>query len=262
MRRAREAERRQLTVLVCGCDAFESEPYLALDSEAQADLLRHFSNVREAVQQFDGHDSSEPAKRAWWRALGSRSRTKTPPDAPHGRGPRHPRGHEARRRPAPNSRRAASGSMGRDAYRGRRRRGEGGRGRRWWARPATWPSASKTWSSPVGTSVPEATTACSRDGFSAPHWAGNIRIKLPGSVELFRVERVAVARSPIDGWPRLALSPLTGRDRGSRPARGALGIRRARAWARSFCSIGEPGLGKSRLVHTMKQHRAGTDDGR
>ena len=55
VRRAREAERRQLTVLVCGCDAFESEPYLALDSEAQADLLRAFLETCEkAVQQFGG----------------------------------------------------------------------------------------------------------------------------------------------------------------------------------------------------------------
>ena len=55
VRRAREAERRQLTVLVCGCDAFESEPYLALDSEAQADLLRAFlKTCDKAVQQFGG----------------------------------------------------------------------------------------------------------------------------------------------------------------------------------------------------------------
>ena len=55
VRRAREAERRQLTVLVCGCDAFESEPYLELDSEDQADVLRAFLETCEkAVQQFGG----------------------------------------------------------------------------------------------------------------------------------------------------------------------------------------------------------------
>ena len=55
VQRAREAERRQLTVLVCGCDAFESEPYLELDSEDQADVLRPFLETCEkAVQQFGG----------------------------------------------------------------------------------------------------------------------------------------------------------------------------------------------------------------
>ena len=39
-RRAREAERRQVTVLVCGCDMFESEAYLELDAEDQTRVLR------------------------------------------------------------------------------------------------------------------------------------------------------------------------------------------------------------------------------
>ena len=44
-----------MTVLVCGCDAFESEPYLALDSEDQAHVLRAFLETCEkAVQQFGG----------------------------------------------------------------------------------------------------------------------------------------------------------------------------------------------------------------
>jgi serine/threonine protein kinase len=41
--RAREAERRQVTVLVCGCTLFDSESYLdALDAEEQARMLRDF----------------------------------------------------------------------------------------------------------------------------------------------------------------------------------------------------------------------------
>src|SRR5262245_54106333 len=48
-RRAREAERRQVTVLVCGCDLFESETYLeGLDAEDQAKVLR---GVQEACDQ-------------------------------------------------------------------------------------------------------------------------------------------------------------------------------------------------------------------
>jgi class 3 adenylate cyclase len=54
-RRARDAERRQLTVLVCGCDTFESEPYLELDSEEQANVLRSFLDTCEkAVDRFGG----------------------------------------------------------------------------------------------------------------------------------------------------------------------------------------------------------------
>src|SRR6185436_17017656 len=54
-RRAREAERRQLTVLVCGCDTFESEPYLELDSEGLANVLRSFLDTCEkAVDRFGG----------------------------------------------------------------------------------------------------------------------------------------------------------------------------------------------------------------
>ena len=55
-RRAREAERRQVTVLVCGCDLFESEAYLEdLDAEDQAEVLRAFQQACEqAVRRFDG----------------------------------------------------------------------------------------------------------------------------------------------------------------------------------------------------------------
>ena len=54
--RAREAERRQVTVLVCGCGMFESEGYLEnLDAEGQARVLRAFQQACEqAVRQFDG----------------------------------------------------------------------------------------------------------------------------------------------------------------------------------------------------------------
>jgi serine/threonine protein kinase/tetratricopeptide (TPR) repeat protein len=55
-RRARDAERRQVTVLVCGCDTFESDAYLEfLDAEGQADVLRDFQQAcEEAVRPFDG----------------------------------------------------------------------------------------------------------------------------------------------------------------------------------------------------------------
>src|SRR4029077_172192 len=54
-RRAREAERRQVTVLVCGCNLFEREAYLGLETEDQAQALGAFQQACEqAVRHFDG----------------------------------------------------------------------------------------------------------------------------------------------------------------------------------------------------------------
>jgi urea ABC transporter urea binding protein len=55
-RRARQAERRQVTVLVCGCRLFNSEEFLGhVEAEAQADVLRIFQQAWElAVIRFNG----------------------------------------------------------------------------------------------------------------------------------------------------------------------------------------------------------------
>jgi TOMM system kinase/cyclase fusion protein len=55
-RRARDAERRQVTLLVCGCDLFNSKEYLEdLDAEDQAQVLRSFQDGCErSVLQFGG----------------------------------------------------------------------------------------------------------------------------------------------------------------------------------------------------------------
>jgi class 3 adenylate cyclase len=54
-RSGREAERRQVTVLVCRCETFETEAYLELDPEDQAKLVHDFQQVcAAAVRQFDG----------------------------------------------------------------------------------------------------------------------------------------------------------------------------------------------------------------
>ena len=46
LRRAREAERRQVTVLVCGCNLFDTETYLeGLDAEDQFKVLRGFQQA-------------------------------------------------------------------------------------------------------------------------------------------------------------------------------------------------------------------------
>src|SRR5262249_46371644 len=53
--RVREAERRQVTILVGGCDLFESEEYLGLDTEDQSQVLRAIQQACEQpVRRFDG----------------------------------------------------------------------------------------------------------------------------------------------------------------------------------------------------------------
>jgi urea ABC transporter urea binding protein len=53
--RPRAAERRQVTVLICGCDLFESEAYLCLEPEDQGQVARGFRQTCEqVVRRFDG----------------------------------------------------------------------------------------------------------------------------------------------------------------------------------------------------------------
>jgi serine/threonine protein kinase len=55
-RRARTAERRQVTVVVCACELFDSEPYVErIDAEDQARVLKAFQQRCERVAcRFDG----------------------------------------------------------------------------------------------------------------------------------------------------------------------------------------------------------------
>src|SRR4029077_20883988 len=75
---------------------------------------------------------------------------------------------------------------------------------------------------------------------------------LPQPVELFRVQAAAPVRDPIEVAHRAGLTPLTGRDH-------EVSLLRDR-WEQAqegmgqvVLIVGEPGLGKSRLVHTIKQ---------
>ena len=53
--RTRQAERRQVTILVCGSELFESEAFLDLDAEGEAQVLRAFRETCEpVVNRFDG----------------------------------------------------------------------------------------------------------------------------------------------------------------------------------------------------------------
>jgi tetratricopeptide (TPR) repeat protein len=75
-------------------------------------------------------------------------------------------------------------------------------------------------------------------------------------VQLFRVDATAAAADPIEASARAGLTPLTGRDN-------EISLLRDR-WEQALegmgqvvLLVGEPGLGKSRLVHALKQHVLG-----
>src|SRR5262249_17221103 len=86
---------------------------------------------------------------------------------------------------------------------------------------------------------------------------GHQKIKgLPQAVELYRVDAVAWSGSLIEASAPTELSPLTGRDH-------EISLLKDR-WEQAqegmgqiVLLIGEAGLGKSRLVHTLKEHVLG-----
>ncbi len=86
--RVRDAERRQVTVLVCGCGLFESEDYLEnLDAEDQAEVLQDFQqSCEQGVQPSAMGPSSSAARRASWRASATRRPTRMPLNVPLARG--------------------------------------------------------------------------------------------------------------------------------------------------------------------------------
>ena len=255
VRRAREAERRQLTVLVCGCDAFESEPYLALDSEDQAHVLRAFLETCEkAVQQFGGtivqcsekgvvacfgfplayEDAAGRAARTGLAILDAMKRSGDQivgPDTLE----LHPWVGIHTGAAVVESKAGAVSLVGE-------------------ARNVAVRLED------VAVAGQVICTDSSHRLFQGRfHCASLGRQTIKGvthPVELLRIEHMAVTGSPIDAVAPAELSPLTGRDQ-------EVGLLKDR-WDQAkegmgqvVLLIGEPGLGKSRLVHTMKQHVLG-----
>jgi serine/threonine protein kinase/predicted ATPase len=253
-RRAREAERRQVTALICGCDLFESEAYLELETEDQAQVLRVFQHVCEQAVWHFGGTVVQYNEQGLLACFG------------------YPVAYEdAARRAAGAGLRLlhhvkALGSPLRHAPDVEAKP---------WVGLHTGPAIVEVKEDAVSlvgdvrnvavrlkdVAVPgqvvctEATHRLFRDQFLCAD-LGDQKLKgVSRPVTLFRVERAAAAGSLFDLTPA-ELSPLTGRDHEVsllkdrwEQAREGMG--------QVVLLVGEPGLGKSRLVHTLKGHVLG-----
>ena len=245
-----------MTVLVCGCDLFESEAYLEdLDAEDQAEVLRAFQQACEqAVRRFDGtvvqcneqgllacfgypvayEDAARRAARAGLglledlKALGERLR----------------REHELELNPWVGIHTGpAVVEAGEDAV------SLVGEARNVAVRL-------EDVAEPGQVVCTEATHRLIRGQFDCTS-LGHRKIKgVAQPVELFRVQGLGEDRNPIEAAEPAGLTPLTGRDH-------EISLLKDR-WEQAqegmgqvVLLVGEPGLGKSRLVYTLKEHVLG-----
>jgi serine/threonine protein kinase/predicted ATPase len=255
-RRAREAERRQVTVMVCGCNLFDSEEYLEnLDAEDQAKILRAFQQpCEQAVHRFEGTvvQCNEEGLLACFG---------------------YPVAYEDA---APRAARAGLGLLEDLKALGERLRRVQTLELIPWVCIHTGPAVVETGEDAVSL-VGEARNVAVRlkDVAEAgqvvctgaahhllpAHFEcaslGSRKLKgVAQPAELFRVQAVAPVRNPIETAVPSGLTPLTGRDH-------EINLLKDR-WEQAqqgmgqvVLLIGEPGLGKSRLVHTLKEHVLG-----
>jgi serine/threonine protein kinase/tetratricopeptide (TPR) repeat protein len=255
-RRVREAARRQVTVLVCGSEVFESEAYLEIsDAEDQAKVLQVFEQICErAVRGLDGtvvqcneqgflacfgypvayEDAARRAARAGLRML----------DELKDLGDQLRRKHHLELNP--------------------------------WVGIHTGPAVVETKGEAVSL-VGEARNAALRLGDVAVPGQiictedthrlflgrfqcaslGHKKIKgMAQAVQLFQVEGIAWAGSLIEASAPAELSPLTGRDQESSLLKDRW-EQAQEGMGQIVLLVGEPGLGKSRLVYTLKEHVLG-----
>jgi serine/threonine protein kinase/predicted ATPase len=254
-RRAREAERRQVTVLVCGCTLFESESYLeALDSEVQARLLGAFhQHCEQIVLRFDGTvvqfneegmlacfgypvAYEDAASRAVMAGLGlldnlkalserlSRQKLELNPWVGIHTGPAIVEGGEESVSLVGEARNVAVRLGG--------------------------------IAEPGQVVCSAATHRLVQTQFDCTG-LGPRKIKgVSQPVEFFLVQGVNEGRDSIADAERAALSPLTGRDHEVSLLKDRWELARE-SMGQVVLLIGEPGLGKSRLVDTLKQHVLG-----
>ncbi|HJZ90454.1 MAG TPA: protein kinase, partial [Gemmataceae bacterium] len=254
-RGVRGTERRQVTVLVCGCDLFESETYLELDTEDQVEVLRAFQQTcEEAVRRFDGtvvqgddqgllacfgypvvHEDA--AGRAARAALALLEQLKALRDQIR-------REHELEMEPWVA---LHTGSALVEV-------GEGGVSLAGEARNVA--ARLRDGAEPGQVVCTDATHRLLRGQFACARFGSHKLPGVPRPVELFWVKAVAPDADPIVAAERAGLTPLTGRDH-------EVSLLKDR-WEQAqegmgqiVLLIGEAGIGKSRLVYTMKQHLLG-----
>ena len=255
-RRAREAERRQMTVLVCGSELFESEAYLEnLDAEDQAKVMRAVQQACEqVVHRFEG-TVVQCDNQGLLACFG------------------YPVAYEDAARRAV---RAGLGILENMKTLGARLRREHGLELHPWVGIHTGPAVVETAEAAVSLVGEARNVAVRLEDVAEPGHIvcsaathrlirghlecvslGHRKIKgVAQLVELFRVEGVGDDRNPIEAAGPAGLTPLTGRDH-------EISLLKDR-WEQAqegmgqvVLLIGEPGLGKSRLVYTLKEHVLG-----
>ena len=254
-RRARGAERRQVTVLVCGGELVGSEAYLELDAEDQVDVLRAFRRIcEEAGRRCDGTivqcneqgllvcfgypvAYEDGARRATRTALGLLQDLK-------GFGESIRRQHKLELNPWVGLHTAPAVIEAKE---------EGvslvGEARNVAVRL-------QDADAPGQIVCSEATYRLIRGEFQCSGLGPRKLTGIAQPVELFQVQGVGEGQSAIEAAGPAGLTPLTGRDH-------EISLLRER-WEQAqegmgqiVLLIGEPGLGKSRLVHMLKEHVLG-----
>jgi serine/threonine protein kinase/predicted ATPase len=254
-RRAREAEHRQVTVVVCGCDLFESDGYLQLDAEQQVAVLRSFQQAcQHALFELDGtvvqcseqgllacfgypvaHEDG--AQRAVRSGMGILS-------AMHDLSGKLRREHNLELNPRIGVHTGPAVVEAKDDA--ILLVGE--------ARNVAFRLGDVA--APGHMICTEATHRLLRGRFLCAS-LGHQKIKgVPQPVQLFQVQAIAATASTLAPRQSGGLSPLTGRDH-------EISLLKDR-WEQAqegmgqvVLLIGEPGLGKSRLVHTLKEQVLG-----
>ncbi len=254
-RRVRGAERRQVTVLLCGCEAFESESYLELDAEDQAEVLRTFRQAcEEPVRRSDGTivqcDAQgllvcfgypvayeDAARRAARAALGLLQDLERLAESLR-------RQHKLELNPSVGLHTgAALVEANEDVV------SLLGEARNMAVRLQDVAASGQVLCS-------EATFRLIRGQFQCTGLGPRKLKGVAQPIELFQVHGVGEGQSAIEAAGPAGLTPLTGRDH-------EISLLKDR-WEQALegmgqvvLLVGEPGLGKSRLVHTLKEHVLG-----
>jgi serine/threonine protein kinase/predicted ATPase len=260
VRRLRDAERRQLTILSCGCEQLESEQFLQdLDTEDQARVVRALQQACEQVVTRFGGSILQLTEHGVIACFG------------------YPTAHEDA------ARRAARAALGirRDVEAiNQQIKRQFKLELNPWIGIHTGFAVAEVTDAGISVVGEARNTAARFPDFAEPgrilcsgatqqllgglfecESAGARKVKgMSRPLDLFAVVAERQAASPIELKAPAGLTPLTGRDHEFSLLRDRW-EQAAEGMGQVVLIIGEPGLGKSRLVYTMKQHvQSGGDD--